>query len=52
MEWLKGIGMAGFLFFLIKGILWLTIFALLYFGVINKEQLRKFKNMVVFWRKN
>ena len=39
MEWIKNIGMAGFLFFLIKGILWLVVFALIYFGLIKKEKI-------------
>lgn len=25
--WLKGLGVAGFMFFLIKGLIWLAIFA-------------------------
>jgi hypothetical protein len=35
--WLKRLGIAGFLFFLIKGILWLTVGAaiLRYFGCNN-----------------
>jgi len=32
-KWLKGLGIAGFLFFLIKGILWLLVPLLIaYFG--------------------
>lgn len=32
--WLKRVGMAGFIFFLVKGLLWLIVPALLYyFGV-------------------
>lgn len=30
--WLRRIGLAGFLFFLIKGLLWLIVPALLYFS--------------------
>ena len=26
-EWVKRLGMAGFLFFLVKGLVWLAIFA-------------------------
>jgi hypothetical protein len=35
--WLKRIGVAGFLFFLIKGLLWLVMFALVFFGVFDQE---------------
>lgn len=31
MRWMKRIGLIGFLFFLIKGLLWLLIPALLYY---------------------
>ncbi|MVN89936.1 hypothetical protein [Mucilaginibacter aquatilis] len=38
--WLKRLGVAGFLFFLIKGLIWLAIF---FFGfkACNKEQTKK-----------
>jgi hypothetical protein len=32
-KWLKRIGIAGFLFFLIKGIVWLFVFYALWKGV-------------------
>ncbi len=51
MEWIKNIGMAGFLFFLIKGILWLVVFALIYFGWIKKEKIESLK-MKLNFRKN
>jgi hypothetical protein len=51
MEFLEKIGLAGFLFFLIKGLVWLVLFALVYFGVINKRQLKAIKSKFVFWRK-
>jgi hypothetical protein len=35
MEILKEIGIAGFLFFFIKGLLWKVFFLMVYFGVIN-----------------
>jgi hypothetical protein len=47
METLKTLGLAGFLFFLIKGLLWLVVFGLVAHGVIRKEKVdqwrRKFK---------
>ena len=43
MEWLKTIGIAGFLFFLIKGLLWLLVFALISRGLIRKEAVERFK---------
>lgn len=36
MEWLQSIGIAGFLFFLGKGLLWLLLFALISRGVVRK----------------
>jgi hypothetical protein len=30
-KWLKRVGLAGFLFFLIKGLVWLSIFIAAYF---------------------
>lgn len=46
MEWLKTIGMAGFLFFLIKGLIWLGLFAAIYFGFVKKETIQKFKSKI------
>jgi len=43
MESLKAIGIAGFLFFLIKGLLWLVVFALVARGVVPKEKLDALK---------
>ena len=36
-DWLKAIGLAGFLFFLIKGLVWCVVFWLLSRGVIKKQ---------------
>ncbi len=47
---LQGLGLIGFLFFFIKGMLWLVLFALLYMGVINKGQLQKVKSSLRFWK--
>ena len=44
MEFLKNIGIAGFLFFLIKGILWLILFGLVYFGLVDKKKIEKIKS--------
>jgi len=41
MEWLQALGIAGFLFFLIKGLLWLLVLALVSRGVIRKRSLLK-----------
>lgn len=46
--WLKKIGLAGFLFFLAKGILWLVLFALLAFGFLDETTAEKIKNFFVF----
>ena len=48
MEWLKTIGIAGFLFFLIKGLLWLLVFALISRGLIRKETVERFKQRFRF----
>jgi len=46
MELLKDLGIAGFLFFLIKGILWIVLFILVYFGIIDKEKIRQLKSKI------
>jgi hypothetical protein len=51
MEWLKDLGIAGFLFFLIKGLIWLLFFALVYFGLIKKEKAQQIKDKIFFWKK-
>lgn len=43
MEALKTIGLAGFLFFLIKGLLWLVLFALVAKGVVSKERVHQWR---------
>ena len=48
MELLKDIGIAGFLFFLIKGLLWIVLFLLVYFGFIDKEKVRRIKDKLSF----
>lgn len=50
MEYLKNIGLAAFLFFLIKGLLWITLFALLYYKVISKETLKKKRFFRIFFK--
>jgi hypothetical protein len=52
MELVKDIGIAGFLFFLIKGLVWIILFALVYFGLIDKERIRVLKAKMSFWKKN
>jgi hypothetical protein len=46
MEWLKTIGIAGFLFFLLKGIAWLVLFALVSKGVLPKEKVERWRKKV------
>ena len=43
METLKTLGVAGFLFFLIKGLLWLLLLVLVAKGVVSKERVERFK---------
>ncbi len=43
MEWLKTIGVAGFLFFLLKGLAWLLVFWLISRGIIRRRQLAMWK---------
>lgn len=50
-EFLMDIGIAGFLFFLIKGLLWIVLFLLVYFGLIDKEKVRIIKKKLSFRRK-
>jgi hypothetical protein len=51
MEFLKDIGVVGFLFFFIKGLLWILLFALAYFGVIDKEKLKAIRAKILFWKR-
>ena len=46
--WLRKLGLAGFLFFLIKGILWLVLFFAIYFGFMNEEAVEKVKELLPF----
>jgi len=48
MEWLKTLGAGAFLFFLIKGLLWIFLFVLLYMGFIDREKLNKIKSSLTF----
>ena len=43
LNWLKALSVAGFLFFLGKGILWLVVFWLVSKGVIPKERMNALK---------
>lgn len=47
-QWLKRIGIAGFLFFLIKGILWLVLLGLVIFGIVDKEAVERFREWLPF----
>jgi len=51
MDFLRDIGIAGFLFFLIKGLVWILLFFLVYFGLIKKEKAQKIKDRLFFWRR-
>jgi len=44
MDTLKAFGLAGFLFFLIKGLLWLVLFVLVARGVLPKEKVDRFRS--------
>jgi hypothetical protein len=46
--WLKKLGVAGFLFFLIKGILWLVLFAAVAFGLADETTVQKLKDLIPF----
>jgi hypothetical protein len=46
LEWIKTIGIAGFLFFLVKGLVWLVVFALISRGVIERKKFEAFKTKV------
>lgn len=48
MEWLQTIGVAGFLFFLFKGLAWLVLFWLIGQGIVRKHTVAKAK---LRWRK-
>ncbi len=51
MDFFKDIGIAGFLFFLIKGLIWLLLFFLVYTGFVKKEKAQKIKDKLFFWKK-
>jgi hypothetical protein len=50
LDFLKDVGIVGFWFFLVKGILWLVLLALVYFKVINKSSINNLKNKLR-WKK-
>jgi hypothetical protein len=52
LNWLQDIGIIGFWFFFIKGMIWLLVFALLYAGVINKTTFEKIKSKLRFYKKS
>lgn len=52
MEFIKGIGTLGFLFFFVKGLMWIVVFALAYFGFIDRERIKILKAKLYFWKKN
>lgn len=51
MDTLKAFGLAGFLFFLIKGLMWLVLFALVARGVVSKDKVNRFKSRVRWQRR-
>ncbi len=51
MEFLKDLGILGFWFFLIKGILWLVLLALVYFGLIDKSRMQSIKSKLSLRRR-
>jgi len=52
MDTLKAFGIAGFLFFLIKGLMWLVLFALVARGVVSKDKVDRFKSRLRWRRKS
>lgn len=48
MDTLKAFGLAGFLFFLIKGLMWLVLFALVARGVVSKDKVDRFRQRLSF----
>lgn len=50
MDTLKAFGLAGFLFFLIKGLMWLVLFALVARGVVSKDKVDRFRSRLR-WRR-
>jgi hypothetical protein len=51
MEFLKNLGIAGFWFFLIKGLLWLILIGAVSMGWIKKDRLSFFKRTTNHKRK-
>ena len=52
-HWLQTIGVAGFMFFLLKGIGWLVVFWLISQGIIRKHSVAKLKlRWRNLWRAN
>ncbi len=52
MDTLKAFGLAGFLFFLIKGMVWLVLFALVSRGVVSKDKVDRFRDCLKFRRRD
>lgn len=52
MDTLKAFGLAGFLFFLIKGLMWLVLFALVAKGVVPKDKVDRFRARLKFGRRS
>lgn len=51
MEILKTLGALGFWFFLIKGLLWLLLFGLAYYGVVDKTKIKQIKEKLSILRR-
>ena len=51
MDTLKAFGLAGFLFFLVKGLMWLVLFALVARGVVSKDKVDRFKSRLRWQRR-
>ncbi|HMR87269.1 MAG TPA: hypothetical protein PKD51_03910 [Saprospiraceae bacterium] len=51
MELLKTFGALGFWFFFIKGLLWLLLFALVYFGLVDKAKIKIIKDRLSILKK-
>lgn len=51
MDTLKAFGLAGFLFFLIKGLMWLVLFGLVARGIVSKDKVNRIKNRLSLRRR-
>ncbi len=51
MDIIQDIGIIGFLFFFFKGLIWLIVFALMYFGLVDRQKVQALKSKFNFWKR-